>query len=49
MSRKNPAKKKGKGKQKRRSQRTAKTSDKHELYELSVQDTEAECEFIDQV
>ena len=55
MSRKNPRTKKrkgqskGKGKQKRRSQRTAATSDKHELYELSVQDTEAECEFIDQV
>ncbi|MEE8153568.1 MAG: class I SAM-dependent methyltransferase [Phycisphaerales bacterium] len=56
MSRKNPRKKKkGKGqnkakaKGKGRSQRTAKTSDKHELYELSVQDTEAECEFIDQV
>ncbi len=56
MSRKNPGKKKkGKGqnrakaKGKGRSQRTAKTSDKHELYELSVQDTEAECEFIDQV
>ncbi len=55
MSRKNPRTKKrkgqskGKGEQKRRSQRTAKTSDKHELYELSVQDTEAECEFIDQV
>lgn len=55
MSRKNPRTKKrkgqskGKGKQKRRSQRTAKTSDKHELYELSVQDTEAECDFIDQV
>ncbi len=55
MSRKNPRTKKRKGqnkakvKGKGRSQRTAKTSDKHELYELSVQDTEAECEFIDQV
>ncbi len=56
MSRKNPGKKKkGKGqnktkaKGKGRSKRTAKTSDRHELYELSVQDTEAECEFIDQV
>lgn len=30
-------------------QLTAATSDKHDLYEQSVQDTEAECDFIDQV
>ena len=34
---------------KRRSRRTAGASDKHELYELSVQEPEAECDFIDQV
>ncbi|MCH8342929.1 MAG: class I SAM-dependent methyltransferase [Planctomycetes bacterium] len=34
---------------KRRSRRTAAASDKHELYELSVQEPEAECDFIDQV
>ncbi|MHC4218933.1 MAG: SAM-dependent methyltransferase [Planctomycetota bacterium] len=33
----------------RRGKRTAATSDKHELYEKSVQNPEAECEFIDQV
>lgn len=30
-------------------QLTASTSDKHDLYEQSVQDTESECDFIDQV
>jgi SAM-dependent methyltransferase len=39
----------GKKKKKRRSRRTAATSDKHELYEQSVQNPEAECDFIDQV
>ena len=34
---------------KRRHRRTASTADKHELYELSVQNVEAECDFIDQV
>ncbi|MHC4413988.1 MAG: SAM-dependent methyltransferase [Planctomycetota bacterium] len=33
----------------RRPRRTAATSDRHELYELSVQEPEAECDFIDQV
>ncbi len=32
----------------RKNWRTAATSDKYELYELSVQNTEAECDFIDQ-
>ena len=41
-------KKKGKGKKKpARSRRTAATSDRHELYELSVQGPEAEVDFID--
>lgn len=44
----NGAKSPGKGKQKR-NWRTAATADRHELYELSVQDTEAECDFIDEV
>ncbi|MHC4419725.1 MAG: class I SAM-dependent methyltransferase, partial [Planctomycetota bacterium] len=35
--------------QKRRSRRTAATSDKHELYEQSVQNPEGEGDFIDQV
>jgi hypothetical protein len=34
---------------KRRHRRTAASSDRHELYELSVQNTEAECDFIDRV
>jgi hypothetical protein len=33
---------------KRKSKRTATNSDRHELYELSVQEPEADCEFIDQ-
>jgi hypothetical protein len=39
-------KKKRQGKT-RRSRRTAATSDRHELYELSVQSPDAECDFID--
>jgi SAM-dependent methyltransferase len=42
-------KKKDKKSRKRKSRRTASTSDKHELYEESVQNPEAEVEFIDQV
>lgn len=51
MSRKNPKKKKKNipAKGKNRLQLTAATSDRHDLYEHSVQDTEAECDFIDQV
>lgn len=50
MSRKNPKKKKkAAAKSRKRLQLTAATSDKHDLYEQSVQDTEAECDFIDQV
>ena len=41
--------KKKKQKEKGRHRRTAATSDKHELYEKSVQNPEAEAEFIDQV
>jgi SAM-dependent methyltransferase len=47
-----PAKgtKRGKGKgARKRHRRTAETSDKQELYELSVQEPEAECDLIDQV
>ncbi len=33
----------------KRPRRTARNSDRHELYELSVQNTEAECDFIDKV
>jgi SAM-dependent methyltransferase len=40
---------KTKKKKKRRAKRTAATSDKHELYELSVQNVEAEGDFLDQV
>jgi cyclopropane fatty-acyl-phospholipid synthase-like methyltransferase len=43
------AEKKKKKKQKRRARRTAANSDKHVLYEESVQNPEAECEFLDQV
>jgi len=42
-------KKEAKQPQKRRARRTAATSDKHELYEQSVQNPEAEAEFVDQV
>ena len=45
MSRKPPTKR---TKGKRRSRRTAAASDRYELYELSVQSPEAECDFIDQ-
>ena len=40
---------KNRSRKKRRSRRTAATSDKHELYELSVQGPEAEGDFIDKV
>ena len=40
---------KNRTRKKRRSRRTAATSDKHELYELSVQGPEAEGDFIDKV
>ncbi len=43
------ARKKKKQQQKGRHRRTAATSDKHELYEKSVQNPEGEAEFIDQV
>lgn len=46
---KNKTKSKAKTKKKPRSRRTASASDKHILYELSVQNPEAECDFIDQV
>ncbi len=36
-------------KQRKETWRTATTSDRHELYELSVQEPEAECDLIDQV
>jgi len=42
-------KKKKKQQQKGRNRRTAATSDKHELYEKSVQNPEGEAEFVDQV
>ena len=42
-------KKKKKRKKSTKPRRTAATSDKHELYELSVQNPEAEIDFIDQV
>ena len=42
-------KKKTKKKQKGQNRRTAATSDKHELYEKSVQNPEGEAEFVDQV
>jgi SAM-dependent methyltransferase len=42
-------KKGGKKSKKRKPRRTAATSDRHELYEESVQNPEAEVEFIDQV
>lgn len=40
---------KGKGKKRKKQRRSARTSDRHELYELSVQNPEAEGDFIDQV
>ena len=47
----NARKKKRRAKQEKNPQqwRTAKTSDRHELYELSVQNVESEIDFIDQV
>jgi SAM-dependent methyltransferase len=36
------------GKKKRKKKRTASNSDKYELYELSVQEPEADCDFVDQ-
>ncbi|MHC4948206.1 MAG: class I SAM-dependent methyltransferase [Planctomycetota bacterium] len=42
-------KKKQKQKQKRAKGRSAKTSDRNELYELSVQEPESECDLVDQV
>jgi cyclopropane fatty-acyl-phospholipid synthase-like methyltransferase len=49
MTTKTATKKTGRKTKKRRSRLTAATSDKHLLYEQSVQNPEAECEFIDQV
>jgi len=42
-------KQKPRGKKPKKGWRTAATSDHHELYELSVQEPEAECDLIDQV
>jgi hypothetical protein len=49
MTREKKKQKKDKKQEKRRPRRTAATSDRHELYEQSVQNPEAECDFIDLV
>jgi SAM-dependent methyltransferase len=49
MSRRTEKKKSKKPKQVKQGWRTAKTSDRHELYELSVQNVDAEIDFVDRV
>ncbi len=49
MSKRSEKKKKGKSRKESEGWRTAKTSDRHELYELSVQNVESEIDFADRV